>query len=357
LRSWLACLLLGLWGCGGPDYGEAFLVPFRAAQRAQSSGRYLEAAEGFADAAGEAQRLKDRDEALFLRARMLERAERWAAARDAYAALETVSPDGPRAARAAYDAATLEIEHGEAEQGWAMRERAITTHPDHGSARRALELWAEYTAKRHGESALQKKLASWKELHGTELSQRVHYERARSLERQGKTSGAIAAYLETARIRPYPRGNLTDDAFWHAARLLEEEGRYEAAIGHLREMLDDRESSVGGSYTRPRFPGAQVRIGEIYRDGLKDPARARDAFRKARTGYPDSIVADDAAWQEALMASGFDDHVGSCVAARALRDDHPESRYRRCLHLVCPKLPPEDRPCARYIVEAMPKAP
>ncbi len=353
MRRLLALSLLCLMGCGGPAYGDAFLVPFRAAQRAQSSGRYLEAAERFAAAAEGAQRLKDRDEALFMRARMLERAERWSEAKTAYAALKKVSPDGPRTARAAYDAATVEIERGDAERGWAELAVAIRRYPDHGSARRALELWCEHTAATRGEPALRQELSTWTELKTTELGQRLHYERARSFEREGDHEAARAAYLETARVRPYPKGNLTDDGYWHAARLAHADGDHVAALAALREMLSDREGSVGGSYVRPRFPAAQMRIGEVYRDGLGDFARAREAFRQTHVDYPDSVLADDAAWQETLMARRLEDTGGACDAARSLKREHPQSRYLRCLHLVCPDLPPGERPCARYIADAM----
>lgn len=353
MKGWLVLALLCLMGCGGPDYGDAFLVPFRAAQRAQSSGRYLEAAERFAAAAEGAQRLKDRDEALFMRARMLERAEHWSEAKAAYAGIGKVSPDGPRTARAAYDAATVEIERGDAERGWAELAVAIRRYPDHGSARRALELWCEHTAEIHGESALREELATWTELKTTALGQRLYYERARSFEREGDHQAARAAYLETARVRPYPKGNLTDDGYWHAARLAHTDGDHQAALAALSEMLSDREGSVGGSYVRPRFPAAQMRVGEVYRDGLGDFARARDAFRKTHVDYPDSVLADDAAWQETLMARRLDDADGACAAARRLKRAFPQSRYLRCLHLACSELPSDERPCARYIADAM----
>jgi len=353
LKKQLTLVLLCLLGCGGPHYGDAFLMPFRAAQRAQSSGRYMEAAERFAAAADGARRLKDRDEALFMRARMLERAERWSQAKAAYGTLGEVSPDGPRTARAAYDAATLEIERGDAERGWSELEQAIRRYPDHGSARRALELWSEHTAETQSEGTLREALASWTELKTTELGQRLLYERARSFEREGDHDAARAAYLETARVRPYPRGNLTDDAYWHAARLAHTAGDHDAALAALREMLSDREGALGGSYVRPRFPAAQMRIAEVHRDGTGDLTRARAAFRQTRVDYPDSILADDATWQEALMARRLGDADGTCDVARTLKANHPESRYVRCLHRICPELAAGERPCARYITEAM----
>ena len=65
LASWLA-------GCG-PSLGDAYERSFAAGQRAYHAGRYEEAAKSYEEAARAAERVKDRDEALFLVARMHER--------------------------------------------------------------------------------------------------------------------------------------------------------------------------------------------------------------------------------------------------------------------------------------------
>ncbi|MEM6787158.1 MAG: tetratricopeptide repeat protein [Myxococcota bacterium] len=346
-------LSLASSGCGAPDYGEAYLASFRAGLRAQSAGRFAEASDAFARAAERARRRKDRDEASFLVARSLERAGRMHEARAAYLALVEMSPDGPRAGRAAFEAASIDIAHGEADRGWAALRRTLERHPDHGVASRHLTQWAEHTAETRGERALRQALRSWRALRDTALWPQVHYERARSFEREGEIQAARDAYLFTARLRRHPRGSLTDDAYFHAARLARAGGDDGWALQTLEEMLEGRETSVtGGSYVRPRFPAAQFAVATIYRDARDDPTRARAAFRKTRLAFPDSVLADDAAWQEARMARREGDLEGACGILRDLVAGWPRSRYRRCLFRLCPELAaatPAPRRCPAYI--------
>ena len=83
-RALLAVSLVALQIACGPAYGEAFLTPYRAAQRAYGAGRYAEAAELYDQAARDAVRVKDRDEALIMKALMHERLEDHEAARASY---------------------------------------------------------------------------------------------------------------------------------------------------------------------------------------------------------------------------------------------------------------------------------
>jgi TolA-binding protein len=346
-------MLAAVLGCGGPRHGEAFLGSFRAAQRAHNAGRYAEAAEGFAKAARVAQRVKDRDEALFLAARMKEKLGRWDEARKDYRELARVSPDGPRTARAVFDLAHLEIEHGDEAAGWALLERAIERYPGHGSTRNALGRLAEHLATRGGEAALRARLARWLDaLRGTDAEQQLKYELARSLERDGALREAHAMLLRAAREHPYPTGPLTDDALWRASHVAERLGDAALAVADLRELLSDRETAAGGSYERPRFPEAQLRIALLYRDRLGDRAAARRELRVMHTRHAKSVLADDALWYEAELWARDGDAERACdvVAELALR--YPGSRYRRCVALVCPR--PGDgaaSDCPRYIRE------
>ncbi len=354
----LLCLLGGLllWGCV-PASGEAFLDAFYAAKRAYQAGRYEEAASHYRRAAEVARRVKDRDEALFLEARMRERQKRPLEAQQIYQELVDVSPEGPRTARAVFEIAEIEIAHGESERGWAMLRAAVVRYPDHGSARRGLTRWVERVAERDGEeqarAMIQQDLPRFS---GTEAEQQAKYEHALSLERSGLLEQARDALVQLAREHPYPLGNLTDDALWRASLLDEKLGRPERAVEDLREMLATHEDTAGGQrYERPRFPDAQMRIAELYRDELGDPRAARQEFRKVYRNHPESILGDDAMWEEAALAHRAGEAAEACELCAELREDYPDSRYLRCVDLLCPSARPaaNARPCPRYIVEAL----
>lgn len=341
-------------GCG-IDRGEAYLRSFHAAQRAHSAGRYEDAAQLFAQAAGDARRLKDRDEAYFLEARMYTKLERWDDARARYRKLVEVSPNGPRTGRAVYEQAGLMIAHGPVEEGWTALEVAIRRYPNHGAARRALMRWVQHVADEHGEEAAQVALKRMSvELGSTALAQKIQYEWALSLRRAGSLAQAHALLLKVARKHPYPSGTLTDDAYWHASHIAEELGNYPQAVADLRELLSAREETEFGSYERPRYPAAQMRIAVLLRDRFNDINGAREEFRHMYQRHETSILADDALWSEAQLAKRQGDQEDACDLAEELAQRHPGSRYNRCLQQLCASARPADRPCPDYILNPRP---
>ena len=338
-----------LAGCA-PERGEAYLASFAAAERAFHAGRWVEAAEAWDGAAGKALRVKDRDEARFLEARAFERAEKWPEARATYQRLAADSPDGPRTGRAVFELASLEIAHGDAARGWTMLDEAARRFPAHGLARPAIRRLVMHAQDTGGEAAVLAFLdAHEAAFRGTELDEVIGYERALSLERAGRRKEAHDAFLASARRHPYPFGGLTDDAFWHAAAIDDEDGRYDEAIAHLRELLASREpSGAWSSYERPRYSQAQLRIAEIYRDRLKDRAAARREFDRLYALHTTTIKRDDALWAEARLALEDGDRAAACSLARRLGAEFPESRYVPCAHEICPGVPPAKRACADY---------
>lgn len=354
----IGCLLIVAGAACAAAESQSFISSFRAAQRAFNAGRYEEAARLYRRAADEATRIRDRDEAFFMQAYMLERLHKWPQARDAYRDLVATSPKGPRTARAAFDAALIEAEHANDDVGWEHVERALYEYPNHGVARHALELWAAHVADARGEPALRGELGDMLEqLRSSSLAQPIKYQIALSLQRSGEIEKARAQFLRTAREHPYPKGSLTDDALYHASELAEQLGQPRQAIADLRELLTPREGAMGGSYERPRFPQAQMRIARLYRERLGDRESARREFRVMYTRHGTSILADDAMWNAALISLELDDEGDACDIASAIRDREPASRYRRCLAELCEALehPSGQRPCPRYLREQLPK--
>lgn len=348
-------LLMLVCACGGPDYGEAFIAPYRAAQRAKNAGRYQEAADLYLDAANGAKRVKDRDEALFNRALMFERMENWDEARGVYRKIIEVSPRGPRTARSAFEHATNHIDHGNAEVGFTELVRAVERYPAHGAAPYAIKRWVMHHSESKGEAAVQRQLTAWlAKLGKTALAQQLKYEMGKSYHRAGNLQKAHVWLVRAAREHPLPKGNLTDDAWWRAAEVASKMGKHQLAIDNLEELLQAREYSEWTfSYERPRFPQAQMRIAEIYRDDLKNTDEARAAYKLVFSRHKTSILADDAMWQAALLARAAGDTDDMCDLAEDLPDRFPDSRYNKCVHVLCAEAPKGKRPCPPYILEQL----
>ena len=342
-----------LTACGGPAYGEAWVRAFNAGRRATAAGRYDEAETFYGQAARDAVRAKDRDEAQFMQARMLLRLGRTSDARSLFDRMLTLSPEGPRAARVRFEQARLAVEAGD-EGGWRMLEAAIARHSDAGAARGAVLDWVEHLRSEGGEEQVRARIdALLPKLTAGEAVQHLEYERAISFERSGKLAEAHEEFLRAARAHPLPRGNLTDDAYWRASFVAEKLADPSRAIADLRELLEAREVAwFGQSYERPKFPLAQMRIAELYRDAVGDLRAAREEFRHVPERHPTSILGDDAMWQEALASLRLGEPAEACRAAQRLRERYASARYLSCLPSVCPTVPVAAgaRECPAYIL-------
>ena len=331
-----AWALLACVACG-PAYGDGYLAAMASADRALSAGRYEEANTQFGQAASRATRIKDRDEARFMQARTLEKVGKYSDARAMYDRLMNDSPTGPRTGRAAYERCDLDIEHGDKDRGYDCLFDTLRRYPNHGHARQALLDLVEHERTRGGDAGV----LAWLErvtpvFASTELAQRVDYERGRALIKLDRKVEARDLFVATARAHPYPTGSLTDDALALAAELDLELGRTDAAIADLREMLAPLEiSDEPGSYERPRFPYAQMRIAVIYRDVIRDTRAARREFLRLVSDHPASTFRDDALWEASRLARADGDTAEACTLASKIARELSESRYAPCAADAC----------------------
>lgn len=339
-------------GCGGPAYGEAWVRSFHAARRDIAAGRHEAALVNLERAAGEAIRDKDRDEARFLAARTLKRLGRSAEALALYERMLVESPSGARAARVSFERAYAAIELGEA-RGYTLLREAIERHADDGAAVGAIRAWVRHVREGQGEEVLRAELSS---LHGAiralEAQQQLEYERGLSFARSGKLAEAHDELVATARRHPLPHGPLTDDAYYQASVVSERMGDARAAIADLRELLSSREVAwFGQSYERPKYPYAQMRIAELFRDAVGDLREARVEFRRLADKHPDSILGDDATWQDGVLSLRLSEPEEACRAATRLRERYPASRYLGCTRSLCAAAPEISgaRECPRYL--------
>lgn len=353
MRRVLTLLLIAGGISCAPNVGEAFLKAKAEGDRARSAGRYEESARSYREAADSARRRRDRDEALFLEAGIHKRARDWDKAAEVYRLLQEESPEGERTPRAAFELAFMEIERGDREDGHALLERALFAYPRSGPSRRALGRHLEYLVERGGpRHALSFIDDSLPGLGDSPLGENLRYERAKLLQSLGELEAARDAFVDCAKRHPYPFGSLFDDALWHASLIDEQLGRHELAISDLEELLRHREvSTFSGSYERPRYSPAQMRIAELYRDRIGNLAAARRAFHKLYAEHSTSVLRDDALWEEAKLARAEGLLAEACGLATTLVNELPDSRYAACAHLLCEslRLPEGQNECRPYI--------
>ncbi len=337
----LFCALGGclpIAACAPPEHGAAYVRAFAEGERAESAGRYADAALRYDEASRAARLARDRAHALHAAGLMRERAGDRAGARADFEALADAGPRSEEAALAAYEAARMAIDHGDGEAGWRAMESMLLRFPDDGVARSALHrLLAHEDETKSGGGTLALLARLEQTLGTTERGEEIAYEIALRLDREGKTREARDAFVALSVRWPYPHGTLFDDALYRASLLDERLGCYDEAIADLRKMLAVREASwFTGSYERPRFDAAQMRIAELYEERLHDDAHAVAELHKLYTDFRTSLLRDHALWKEAAILERGGDHRRHCERLAALVHDFPDSRYVPCAEARCP---------------------
>jgi hypothetical protein len=346
-----------LAGCGHAP-ASSYEVAFATGERAEGSGRYVEAAHDFDEASRAAPSPREKAHAEFAAAQVLIRSGDNASGAVKLRAIANASPPSEHSGEAAYEIANLEISENDP-NGWIDLEKSMTQFPNDGVAHRSLERLAAHIDETGGVPAtiawLQKVAPAFEQ---TELVQAVAYETAKRVESSGDLTNARTRYLAIAARWPYPHGAYWDNSLFRASALDEKNGHFDDAIAELEEMLHQREeASMLGSYERPMYEPAAWHIAEIYRDELHDEGNARAAFHRVYSEFTTSLKRDDALWEEAKISRKQNDASSSCSTLSTLVNQFPDSRYVPCTIAVCPdvsrpsksKAPKE---CPAYITRA-----
>jgi TolA-binding protein len=346
-------LWLLLTSCGSPP-PAAYVQETEQAQAARRKGEHAAAAAHYERAATLAKQPRDAEEARYRAADSYARAGDTARAEALYQKLAAQGPDAERSARADFALADLLSKTGRESEGQQRLTLAIRRSPNSGLAREALSKHVDYLRTQGGsESVLAYLTTESLALSATELGESLAYQRARELDLQGRSAEARDAYLSCAARFPYPSGAYWDDALFRAAEKELALGAPERAIELLRQMLGKQESAfMTGSYQRGRYAEAQLKLGEVFRDVLHDPARARRELRKVWDNHPTSRLVDDALFQEALLARSAGDAAGTCAPLSIIAHKLPDSRYAACAHLLCASLAATPNACHDYIKRA-----
>lgn len=348
-RPWLFALALA--ACGSPP-PAAYTRENDAATAAQKSGDPRSAAAHYERAAAVAKNQRDAEESRYRAADSYARAGDLERAASLLRALG--ARGGERAARADFTLADMWEKHGDVEQADAARTLAIKKHPSSGLARKALEEHLRFLRQRGGQEAvlgyLRGEAATFA---STELGESVLYRTARELDDAGKPREARDAYLACAERYAYPKGAYWDDALYRAAQKSLELDEPARAVELLRRLLAAQESAnFTGSYERPRYAEAQLELGRLYRDRLKDPLAARRELRRVWENHRQSTLADDALFEEALVARASGDVGGTCAPLTILAKELPQSRFAPCAHLLCSSIEAKPEGCRDYVKRA-----
>ncbi len=329
----------GVAGCG-PNHGQPFTLAMAEAQRAESAGRFPEAAAKYDAASREARIPRDAEHAQYLSAMMATRAGDDAQATEKLRVLAASTSKTAPAEASEFQLAQMAIDRGDASEGIAAMEKFFTKHASSGLARPALmRVLRDRDAGGDPSASLAYVRSLRQTLGSSELGETLAYEEAKRLESLGQRKAARDAYVAMAARWPYPGGKLFDDALFHASELDEALGEYALAVAHLQQMLRERETTtILGSYQRPMYTPALMRIAKLYRDRLNDRVRARDAFHRVYVEFTTSLLRDDALFEEAALFREDHDEATACARLATLVHDFPDSRYVACATATCPSL-------------------
>ncbi len=335
----VALSIAAVVACSGPNRGTIYVRAFAAGEAAESAGRFAEASARYDEAAGGANVPRDRDHARYLAARALERSGNFADAAARLREIAFASPPLEDSAEAANAIADMEISHGD-DAGWSALRDVATRFPSDGVSRRALRRYVAHEDDVHGARASLDELTRLTPaLDRTEIGETVAYEIALHEAALGEDARARDAFLALAARWPYPHGAFWDDALFRASVLDEKLGRIDAAVADLERMLAERESSFfTGTYERPRYEPAMVRLCALTRDALHDRPQARACFDRLYKTFTTSELRDDALWEESRLSREDGDTNGACAQLTTLAGEFPDSRYVPCAAAECPTI-------------------
>jgi tetratricopeptide (TPR) repeat protein len=336
-RTALVLLASATIACGGPDRGKAYVVAYAAGEADVSAGRFAEGAARFDEAAQGAKVRRDADHARYLAARALASAGDLADAATRLRAIADASPPLEDSAEAALAICEMQIARSDP-AGWDGLLDVARRFPSSGIARPALRRLIAHRDEANGPEATLAFLEGLAPtLDRTDLAETVAYEIALHLATLGEDARARDAFLAMTKRWTYFNGSYWDDGLYRASLLDEKLGDFAGATQLLEQMLAERTSSwIMGTYERPRYEPAMVRLCALARDHFHDRPRARACFDRLYRELTTSELRDDALWEEARLFREDGDAASSCARLATLVHDFPDSRFVPCATAECP---------------------
>ena len=276
-------------------------------------------------------------DALLGEAELLERSGRTREAIATYLAIPPRTFDDPAtAAIATYRAGELLLRGGETTTAWTALWRVVTDWPDEAPAGDALRTLLVDGRGRDARALAEQIAKLLTSLAETEVADNLVWTLADLTEHELANKLGARALYDRIPI-DYPKSGLRDDSRWHAARLSRELGDPAGAAERLRGLLKTREVALGaGSYFSIWLDDAQLELGKVLRDDLKDFPAAIAAFEQVPKHYPASILLDDALYELALTYERAGNHVNACSTLATLAGRSPDSKFVARGKELCP---------------------
>ncbi len=329
-----AALVLSAAGCAD-GRSTTYLKAFAEGERAQTAGRYDEAAARYMSASAVANWPRDKEYSRYLSGLMK------IEAKDVQGGIEILTPiakaNTAYSAMAAYKLADLEVTRGDPARGYQMVAELPLSFPDHGMGRVALTRTVRHVHETQGaEGALAWLDAVKEKLGKTGAGETAWYERGKLLSELGRTKEARDSFVHIADVWKYPRGAFLDDALYAASFEDDKLGDPDAAIADLRRLLADREVAwLYGSAQRPRYAAALFRIAVLYDEKKKDHPHAREALHELYVEHVTSPLRDDALFYEAKLWEQDGDHSRACETLKTLVEKLEDSKFVPCAETRC----------------------
>lgn len=299
---------------------EGALAAYRAAQ---TSCRQIDSKRRALAACGEA---------LLGEAEVLEHAGRTDEAIAAYLAIpDRAVFDGQRdaatASTAIYRAGNLLLAAHRDTDAWTALWRVVTDYPDEPIASDALRAILGDGRRRDPRALAEDMARVLTPLAETQIADNLLWSLADLTEHELANPEAARALYDRIPVDT-PASGLRDDARWHAARISRALHDAPGAVRRLRALLATREVAFGtGSYFSIWLDNAQLELGRILRDDLRDLDGAAVAFRQLPRDYPASILRDDALYELAVTQQQQGQHAAACASLAALARDFADSKY------------------------------
>jgi tetratricopeptide (TPR) repeat protein len=247
-----------------------------------------------------------------------------------------VRDDPMTAAIGIYRAGELLLHDGKTTEAWTALWKVVTDFPDEPTAADALKDLLVDGRGRDARALAEQIAGLFPPLSRTQVADNLLWTLADLTEHELADPQGARVLYDRIPVE-YPQSGLRDDARWHGARISRAIGDPKGAVERLKGLVATREVAIGaGSYFSIWLDDAQLELGKVLRDDLKDFPAAMAAFRKLPKDYPASILKDDALYELAITQDKAGDHAGACESLKKLVKQAPESKYLQRGDVVCP---------------------
>jgi tetratricopeptide (TPR) repeat protein len=326
----LLVLVAGAAGCGARGISD-FRKALETTWKLERQGQFDEAAasaQKAADLAGE--NPKDRDRALFLKARMLVKAGRLDEAMEIFLSLSESAFEESMRGRCIYEMGLIENSRGNRQAARKHFLTLIRKHPDHGLCSVALKKTMLIVEETAGKGAVRPLLLEL--LPGalkSSFGDDVLWELAKLEKKSGNLDEAEKYLLMIHKAYPYPKGGAAFEYLFLLSEIEEERKNYEKAVEWLQTIADTTEKSyLLGDYNDDAKAKALLRMGRIYHEKMGRHEDAYKTFMKvAKLNW--AIRSDDGLWWAARVRFSQGRSHDACKLLAKLVKKYTYSNYLR----------------------------